>query len=100
MDKRRAAKVSGNRQAANMISRELKRAIRKDKDAHYQRMCIEMEKEHWKGRSRAAYVKIKEIKRKFQPRTGILKNAKGTMLTEPEVGLGIVQNFSISIPIP
>ncbi len=79
MDKRRAAKVSGNRQAANMISRELKR-----KDAHYQRMCIEMEKEHWKGSSRAAYMKIKEIKRKFQPRTGILKNTKGTMLTEPE----------------
>ncbi len=47
-------------------------------------MCIGMEKEHWKGSSRAAYMKIKEIKRNFQPRTGILKNAKGTMLTEPE----------------
>lgn len=51
VDKRRAAKASGNRQAANMISREHKRAMRKDKEAYYQRMCLEMEKEHLKGRS-------------------------------------------------
>lgn len=46
-----------------------------------------MEKEHLKGRSRAAYMKFKEIKRKFRPRIGILKNmkgTKGTKLTEPE----------------
>ncbi len=67
-----------------MISRELKRVIRKDKEAYYLGICIEMEKEHSKGRSRVAYMKIKEIKRRFQPRTGILKNAKVTMWTEPE----------------
>ncbi len=67
-----------------MISREFKRAIRKDKEAYYQRMCVEMEKEHLKGRSKAAYMKIKDIKRKFRPRIGILKNTKGTKLTEPE----------------
>ncbi|XP_062859485.1 uncharacterized protein LOC134321608 [Trichomycterus rosablanca] len=36
------------------------------------------------GKTRKVYLKIKKIRRKFQPRVGMLKDANGNKLTEPE----------------
>lgn len=84
IEERRIAKASGNKVAADNIGKTVKKVIRKDKEAYYQTLCKEIEDEHVKGRPRAAYRKITQIRKKFQPLTGMLKDNKGNILNETE----------------
>lgn len=47
-------------------------------------MCAEIENEFTKGKYRLADMKMNEIKRKFWPKVGMLKDANGIVLNEPE----------------
>jgi len=59
-------------------------------------MCAEIENEFTKGKYRLADMKMNEIKRKFWPKVGMLKDANGIVLNEPEKKKmeGIHRNFT------
>ncbi|XP_049739840.1 craniofacial development protein 2-like [Elephas maximus indicus] len=62
-----AAKAKGRIDEVKELNRRFQRASQEDKVKYYNDMCKELEMENQKGRTRLAFLKLKELKEKFKP---------------------------------
>ena len=82
--KRREARAKGERETVMELNRKFQCAARQDKKKYYNDVCKEMESDITKGKTRSAFLKLRELKKKFKFQIGMLKDAQGFMLTDTE----------------
>ena len=63
-------------------AREVKQIIRQDKKKYIEDKCEQIENNFSKNRSRDAYNIIKSLTKRFQPKTVVIKDENGNVLTE------------------
>ena len=66
------------------MNAEFQRTARRDKKAFPSDQCKEREENNRMGKTRDLFRKIRDTKRKFHPKMGIIKDRNGTELTEAE----------------
>ncbi|KAM9636083.1 intraflagellar transport protein 57 homolog isoform 1-T1 [Trichechus inunguis] len=65
---------------AQELNRRFQRVAQEDRVKYYNDMCKGLEIENQKGRTRSAFLRLKEWKKKFKPRVAILKGSMRKML--------------------
>ncbi|MEA1024866.1 hypothetical protein U6Z35_21165, partial [Bacillus subtilis] len=63
----RVAKVNGRDDEVEELNKRFQRAAQEDKVKYYNEMCKDLELENQKGRTYSAFLKLKELKKKFKP---------------------------------
>ena len=82
---RRDRKGSGaSREEIQRLNAKFQRQARRDKEKYLNDMCIELEQQSSKGRTRDLFKTIKQITGKFTPRFSGLSNKEGKQLIEKE----------------
>ena len=66
------------------LNAEFQRIARRDKKAFLSDQCKEIEENNRKGKTRDFFKKIRDIKRTFQAKMGLIKDRNGRDLTEAE----------------
>ena len=66
------------------LQAEFQRLARKDKVAHLERMCCEVENANRQGKTRDMFKKIRDISGKFAPRRNTLLSSSGQVITDGE----------------
>ena len=87
IEERREMKTKGVSQSTAQYkakSREIKASIRKDQKKFIEDKCKEMEDLHNMHKDRQLFKKVNEMTREFQPALKVIKDKKGTVLTENE----------------
>ena len=82
--KRREAKGKGEKERYNHLSAEFQRIARRDKKAFLSDQCIEIEENNRMVKTRNLFKKIRDTKRNFHAKMGIIKDRNGMDLTEAE----------------
>ena len=80
--KRREVKAFKDVTLIKELNKDFQREARMDKEQYYNRICTELEEENRCGRTRSVFQKIREIKKKFQPRIDLINDATGRLITE------------------
>ena len=80
--KRREAKACKGVNLIKELNKDFQREARRDKEQYYNRIRTELEEENRCGRARSVFQKIREIKKKFQPRIDLINDATGRLITE------------------
>jgi len=88
-DKKRDAKgkqmqSENHKQVYNALCRDTKISARADKQRWIEEQCKTIQNSFDAGKVREAYKTIKQVKRKYQPRTSSIKDKNGKLLTEKE----------------
>ena len=84
-EKRRQAKGKGEKERYTHLNAEFQRIARRDKKASLSDQCQEIEENNRMGKSREFFKKIKDIKRIFHERIGMIRAQRnGKDLTEAE----------------
>ena len=81
-EKRREAKVKGEKERYTHLNAEFQRIARRDKKAFLKDQCKEIEKNNRMRKTRDLFKKIRDIKGTFHAKMGSIKNRNGMDLTE------------------
>ena len=77
-------KSKGERERYTQLNAKFQRIARKDEQAFFNEQCKEIEENNRKGKIRDLLNKIGNIKGRFHPYMGIIKDRNGMDLTGPE----------------
>ena len=83
-EKRREVKGNRERERYTLLNAELQRIARRDKKALLNEQCKEIEENNKMGKTRDLFKNIRDIKRLFHARMGMIKDRNGKDLTEVE----------------
>ena len=83
-ENRRDVKGKGENQRYTHLTAEFQRTARRDKKAFLSDHCKEIEKNNRTGKIRDLFKKIRETKRTFHTKMGIIKDRSGMDLKEAE----------------
>ena len=83
-EKRREAKVKGEKERYNNLNAEFQRIARRDKKAFLSDQCKEIEENNRMGKTRDLFKKIRDTKGTFHVLMGTIKDRNGMELTEAE----------------
>ena len=81
-EKRREAKVKGEKEKYTHLNGEFQRIARRDKKAFLSDHCKEIEENNKMGKNRDIFKKIRNTNGIFLAKMGTIKNRNGTDLTE------------------
>ena len=82
--KRREAKSNGEKEIYKHLNAEFQSIARRDKKAFLSDQCKEIEENNKKGKTRDLFKKIKDTKRTFHEKMGLIKDRNDMDLTEAE----------------
>ena len=82
--KRREAKSKGEKDRYTHLNAEFQRIARRDKKAFLSDQCKEIEEKKRLGKTRDLFKKVRDIKRTFHAKMGLIKDRNGRDLTEAE----------------
>ena len=82
--KRRAVKSKGEKERYTHLNAEFQRIARRDKKAFLSDQCNELEENNRMGKTRDLFKKIRDTKRPFHAKMGLIKERNGRDLTEAE----------------
>ena len=82
--KRRESKSNGEKERYTHLNAEFQRITRGDKKAFLGDQCKEIERNNRMGKTRDLFKKIRDTKRTFHAKMGIIKDRNGRDLTEAE----------------
>ena len=82
--KRREAKSEGEKERYAHLNTEFQRIARRDKKAFLGDQCKEIEENNRMGKTRDLFKKIRDTKRTFHAKMGMIKDRNGMDLTEAE----------------
>ena len=77
-------KIKGERESYTQQNSEFQRIARRDKKAFLNEQCKEIEENNRRGKTRHLFKKIGNIKGKFHPKLGTIKDRNGKDLIEAE----------------
>ena len=80
--KRRQAKSQGKKERYTHLNAEFQRRARRDKKAFLGDLCKEIEESNRMGKTRDLFKKIRDTKRTFHVKMGLIKDRNGMDLTE------------------
>ena len=83
-EKRREAKVKGEKGRYTHLNAEFQRIARRDKEAFLSDQCKELEENNRMGKTRDLFKKIRDTKGTFHAKMGSIKDRNGMRLTEAE----------------
>ena len=83
-EKRREAKGKGEKESYTYLNAEFQRLARRDKKAFLSDQCKEIEENKRMEKTRDLFKKIRDIKRTFHAKMGLIKDRNGLDLTEAE----------------
>ena len=83
-EKRREAKVKGEKERCTHLNAEFQRIARRDKKAFLSDQCKEIEENNIMGKTRDLFKNIRDIKGPFHAKMGTIKDRNGMGLTEAE----------------
>ena len=81
---RREAKSKGEKERYKHLKAEFQRIARRDKKAFFKDQCEEIEEKKRMGKARDLFKKVRDIKRTFHAKMGLIKDRNGRDLTETE----------------
>ena len=82
--KRREVKSKGEKERYKHLNAEFQRIARRDKKAFLSDQCKEIEESNRMGKTRDLFKKIRDTKRTFHAKMGLIKDRNGMDLTEAE----------------
>ena len=82
--KRREVKSKGEKERYSHVNVEFQRIARRDKKAFLNDQCKEIEENNRMGKTRDLFKKIRDTKRTFNVKMGLIKDRNGMDLTEAE----------------
>ena len=82
--KRREVKSKGEKERYKHLDAEFQRIARRDKKAFLSNQCKEIEENNRMGKTRDLFKKIRDTKRTFHAKMGLIKDRNGMDLTEAE----------------
>ena len=82
--KRREAEGKGKKERCTHLNAEFQRTVRRDKKAFLSDQCKEIEENNRMVKTRNLFKKIRDTKRNFHAKMGIIKDRNGMDLTEAE----------------
>ena len=77
-------KSQGEKERYTHLNAEFQRIARRDKKAFFSDQCKEIEKNNRMGKTRDLFKKIRDTKRTFHAKMGMIKDGNGMDLTEAE----------------
>ena len=83
-EKRRDAKVKGEKEKYTHLNAELQGIARRDRKAFLSDQCKEIDENNRMGKTRDLFKKIRDTKGTFHAQMGTIKDRNGTALTEAE----------------
>ena len=83
-EKRREAKVKGEKESYTHLNAEFQRIAKRDKKAFLSDPCKEIEENNRMGKTRDLFKKIRDTKGTFHAEMGSIKDRNGRDLTEAE----------------
>ena len=83
-EKRREAKVKGEKERCTHLNAEFQRIASRDKKAFLSDQCKEIEENNRMGKTRDLFKKIRDTKGTFHAKIGTIKDRNGLDLTEAE----------------
>ena len=89
IEERRKLKAKGLEDRDNAVryaqlSREIQRKARRDKNNYLNNICAEIQAHADTAETKDLFMKIKQITRKFKPRSWVIHNSEGELMTEIE----------------
>ena len=81
-EKRRDAKGKGEKERYTRLKADFQRITRRDKKAFFSDQCKEIEENNRMGKTRDLFKKIRDTKRTFHAKMGLIKDRYGMDLTE------------------
>ena len=83
IEERRLAKKNGqHHEGYKKIAKEVKQLIKRDKKEYIEKNCKEIELNFAQNKTRQANNITKNMTKTFQPRSGVIKDENGVVLTE------------------
>ena len=82
--KRREVKSKGEKERYKYLNAEFQRIARRDKKVFLSKQYKEIEKNNRMGKIRDFFMKIRDTKRTFHAKMGLIKDRNGMDLTEAE----------------
>ena len=79
--KRREAKSKGEKEKYTHLNAEFQRIARRDKKAFFSDQCKEIEENNRMGKTRDLFKEIRDTKRTFHAKMGLIKDRNGIDLT-------------------
>ena len=83
-EKRREAKGKGEKERYVPLNEEFQRIAKRDKKVFLSDQCKEIEENSRMGKTRDLFKKVRETKRTFHAKMGLIKDRNGINLTEAE----------------
>ena len=83
-EKRREVKIKGEKEKYTHLNAEFQRRARRDKKDFLGDQCKEIEENNRMGKTRDLFKKIRDTKRTFHEKMGLIKDRNGMDLTEAE----------------
>ena len=83
-EKRREAKGKGEKERDTHLNAEFQRIARRDRKAFFSNQCKEIEEKNRMGKTRDLFKKIRDTKRSFHAKMGLIKDRNGRNLAEAE----------------
>ena len=83
-EKKREAKSKGERERYNHVNTEFQKIERRDKKVFLSEQCKEIEENNGMHKGRDLFKKIRDTKRQFHAKMGIIMDRNGKKLTEAE----------------
>lgn len=97
IEKRRAIRTSGTapekEQLIKNINNKIKSSCRRDKNIHIDRICAELERHSTENHSTELYRKVRYLAREFKPRTQIIKDNEGNVITDAKGIAGVWRTY-------
>ena len=78
-------KSKGKKERYKYLNTEFQRIARREKKAFLSNQCKEIEKNNRMGKTRELFKKIRDTKRTFHAKMGLIKDRNGMDLTEAEI---------------
>ena len=82
--KRKEVKSKGETERYTHLNAEFQRLARRDKKAFLSDQCKEIEEKNRRGKTKDLFKKIRDTKRTFHAKMGLIKDRNGMDLTEAE----------------
>ena len=82
--KSREVKSKGEKERYKHLKAEFQRRARRDKKAFLSNQCKEIAENNRMGKTRDLFKKVRETKRTFHAKMGLIKDRNGINLTEAE----------------
>ena len=95
--KRKEVKSKGEKERYKHLNAEFQRIGRRDKKAFLSNQCKEIEENNGVGKTRNLFKKIRDTKRTFYAKMGLIKDRNGRNLTEAEDGKNTQKNYTKKI---